>query len=144
MNTDAQNQIKQLTQSLRADEPTWDILTMLRGADSDTDDAMDLKWLTTARIRGLIGVLPGNGAAVRSYPLDEEEKAQRDHLLEKAPRHFRDHYDAAVGAIRQVYGYDIIAERWLCQQCDEWLDYEPAFGALADYPPPQRLCPNCQ
>ena len=38
----------------------WDVLTALRGPDSDSDSSQ-LKDLTTARIRGAIGLKDGNG-----------------------------------------------------------------------------------
>lgn len=80
----------------------WYILTALRGPDSSYDT---VKNLTTARIRGAIGLQSGNpgGATVcTKCPLftvefNRDEKAL---LSREQSSHFLTHYDMAVKALR--------------------------------------------
>lgn len=91
----------------------WNILTALRGPD--TWDSSDLKSLTTARVRGILGVSPNCGAVCNYLKLPTETLALRDKLLymeDPIPfnlSHFRYHFDAALRGLQQL-GYDNVDE----------------------------------
>lgn len=82
----------------------WDILSALRGPDSDDHD---LKSVTTERIRGIVTSSSMSvGMPVREYPLSQKEKEVRGKLL-KNSAHFSSHYWYAVRAIKELYHYDL-------------------------------------
>lgn len=85
----------------------WAILSALRGPDSGNDE---LKYLTTARIRAVLG-LQVCGLMVNYHPLNDEQKVERDRLLSRASPHFTRHYQEAVVEIRKAKGYDLFEER---------------------------------
>ena len=86
----------------------WDILTALRGPDSNDDD---LKAITTAPIRGVIGIKSAGNTGVivsdaRPFGTDLDFYVIVDQLMRehKAQAHFASHYRAAVAALKQL-GY---------------------------------------
>ena len=105
----------------------WDILTALRGPDSDRDDYKysitlneELKLLTTSRIRGFIfegeeDVLKGVSAKdyVRHSRLSKDERDRRNTLFtfRSVSSHFVNHYNAAVRAIQALFGYSLFSEK---------------------------------
>ena len=88
-----------------------DILCALRGPDNDSDrnESLELKVLTTGRIRGF--VLKDYLGAHKITPLSEEEQIERDKLLHlhnyKYGNHFGNHYHKAVARIKILIGYDL-------------------------------------
>lgn len=85
----------------------WDMLTALRGCDTDN---RELKILTTARLRGFLG-LRAIGCDIASYPLPIGKRERRDQLLNVAPEHFRNHFLWAVMAVWLAYGYNLLTEQ---------------------------------
>jgi len=112
-----QRSMKLLNPSAR-DIHVYRILTSLRGPDSN---AFDLKWLTTARIRGVIFVRINvvdlanwQETAimdVNHIPLNESERKYRDKLFDTAGDHFRDHIYDAYSSIKVLYDYDLVEEK---------------------------------
>lgn len=141
-----QTTIKHLMQALGSDDSLdlWNILSMLRGNDSENNA---LKKYTVARIRALIGMPGDMGLTVNPDPLTEDERVERDELLRLGSFHFTHHYDAACNAIQEIYGYDPRHETWVCVRCDSWM---PALGTcnrdLIERLPPARahVCGTCQ
>jgi hypothetical protein len=94
---------------LRAEaKPLWDILTALRGPD---DGNPDLKQITTATVRGAIGIMSGGntGAIVsnqRPFGADLDRFLLTDRLQNehKAAYHFVSHYREALIALKSL-GY---------------------------------------
>lgn len=101
LNTDAPNNSNE-REDARA---FWNILTALRGPDTDNDV---IKHRTTCRIRGVIGMVPGNaaGAVVRTTPQVSTEAEREDRNY-----HFNAHYRYAVDAVARIYGYDLYTEK---------------------------------
>jgi hypothetical protein len=110
---------KELLTRLADDKLVWDIVLALRSSDNN-DPGCELKWLTTARIRGI--VCPSAGSKrfydVNMYALTESDRKYRDELLAareaearepslRSYDHFAAHYKLAVEAIRQIYAYDL-------------------------------------
>ena len=91
----------------------WYLLSFLRGFDgglTDGESGKSLKGLTTERIRGFIG-FSHKRFLVRDFPLSVEEQVRRDQLLnQEATSHFREHYQFAIWAVRDLYGYDLKTE----------------------------------
>jgi hypothetical protein len=96
----------------------WHLLTCLRGFDGLLDKEClaggisdrDLKELTTGRLRGFLGFRLQR-FLVRNSPLLPEEQVRRDQLLnQEATSHFREHYQFAIWAVRDLYGYDLKTE----------------------------------
>jgi len=92
----------------------WDILTALRGPDSDNND---LKAITTASIRGAIGLNQNNVGAITNNEkpfgadLDLNAGSQgyyeiadklRANFRDQAQFHFISHYRAALTALKQL------------------------------------------
>jgi hypothetical protein len=95
----------------------YDIVSAIRGPDIyrqglDMDCLpSSLKLATTARIRALVGVKV-NDVDINHTPLSLEMMEHRDRRLDgKDAEHFRCHYQAAVNAIRRLYGYDLWIEK---------------------------------
>lgn len=84
----------------------WDIVTALRGPDSENER---LKELTTAKIRKAIGLHSGAGYIVAKTPfLTAAEKTELDNLLlHVSGPHFYKHYTLAIKAIKKLYGVDL-------------------------------------
>ena len=85
-----------------SDNLVWNVLTALRGPDSDNDE---LKDLTTRRLRymvfphGLVGLN-------REEPLSTKEVLHRNQLLENDKFHFKYHFQDALRAAKYL-GYDV-------------------------------------
>jgi hypothetical protein len=82
----------------------WAIVSALRGPDSDD---YHLKWLTTARVRAVIGVDPSSPIDVNTEPLTTNELDERRVMLRETFRHFTDHFVMAQAVIHKVYGVEI-------------------------------------
>jgi hypothetical protein len=89
-----------------------DIITAMRGPDSVSHNLLnasemdELKDLTTARIRGIVGIEQGHGLIVNSLPLSEIQIERRNLLLESfGSYHFAAHIKAAYSALG-ILGYD--------------------------------------
>lgn len=83
------------------DEHLWNVLSALRGPD---DSNSDLKWVTTARVRHILGISPGLGLAVNSTP---EPAAGIGEFL--ASMHFIHHWQAAMQSLKAL-GYEVTEE----------------------------------
>jgi hypothetical protein len=87
----------------------WAIITALRGPDTKDDDI--LKDLTTARIRGILG-LENNSVVVHYEPLTDAEIVKRTALLNQrltplwCGDHFAEHFRNAVMGLKTL-GYDV-------------------------------------
>lgn len=87
----------------------WAIITALRGPDNDNDE--ELKELTTARVRGILG-LERDSVNVCYEPLTDEEITQRNNLLDKRRNnpvfgdHFTEHFKNAMNGLKTL-GYDV-------------------------------------
>jgi hypothetical protein len=82
----------------------WSIVSALRGPDSDD---YQLKWLTTARIRAVIGLDISEPIDINPRPLNREELEHRTIMLRDTFRHFADHFEMAKAVIYKVYGVEI-------------------------------------
>jgi hypothetical protein len=85
----------------------WHILTALRGPDNP--DSEQLKCFTTQRVRGIIG-LEGVFAYSSRMELGPEEIRVREDFRAHSQLHFDTHFSRAIGAIRRLYGYDLLKE----------------------------------
>ena len=110
--------IKLLIEREPAPEHFQKIISVLRGPDLLVLNELGcvpsggierLKYLTTARIRGIVA--PGYNGTVVHSPLAESEREERDSFLSYAPKHFKSHYNEAVEAIRVVFKYDLKHEQ---------------------------------
>lgn len=101
----------------------WALMSAMRGPDNDGGNS-GLKWRTTARIRGAVGldmINSAGGFVVNGTSLSPQDLAERDKMLALASAdrnavvgagaHFGEHYRRAVDAIRFFFGYDLDAER---------------------------------
>jgi hypothetical protein len=98
---------------------TWclqEILSALRGPDFKTD--INLKWLTTSRIRAI--VCPMYYGDVNYVALTNIEINQRNAFLygDSKSTHFASHYLSACATIKLLFGYDLLDERKLEEH--EW------------------------
>lgn len=117
-------QEKETLKELLTSGYVYDILAALRGPDfsftrervgasgriADEVKTRRLKELTTQRIRAVVGMpVYQSSAMVRTSPLSKEEQTERNSLLwdKETPEHFRQHYEFAVAAIRNLYFYDL-------------------------------------
>jgi len=93
----------------------YDILTLLRGPDSGTEE---LKGYTSARVRGFLGLAgPQGGLVVRTLPLNNDRMAARQKILDRDGEcHFHDHWNSGVYAFREIYRYDLSTETQLDDQ----------------------------
>lgn len=110
---------KEIENKMTGDYTIWNILTALRGPDiifsyDVTNEHQKLKELTTARIRGILGI-PEENFYIRRLPLTAIEIAERDCLLEKSVNqtstkfqntHFFLHFTMAILALSTL-GYDV-------------------------------------
>ena len=111
---EAQQALKSLVKSLNKGGThaglLWSILSALRGPDSED---FQVKSLTTARIRGAIGLSEdtvGTFAIINSKKLSAEELKQMQQILWKDGCHFGNHYRDAVRAIIYFLGYNLTIE----------------------------------
>ena len=127
--------IKLLIERNPAPEHFQKIISALRGPDMLVLDESGcvpsggierLKYLTTARIRGIVA--PEYNGTVVQIPLAESERYERDSFLYYAPNHFKSHYKEAVEAIRVVFGYDLKHE----QEIKDVTNTRPVVGGEAD------------
>jgi len=99
------------------EQALWFVITALRGPDEDlviqTEDGHyyasdDVKRLTTARIRGIIGIEKDKnlGVAVRTTPLTDVEIALRNKLLNECSPHFASHFRTAMRILYEL-GYPV-------------------------------------
>jgi hypothetical protein len=92
----------------------WNLLTALRGPDSDDEE---LKFVTTGRIRAVIGMRPyagSSGAVINPLPLRIDQKETRlARLASPNECHFKNHYELAMIAVRAIYGYELMEEKEL-------------------------------
>lgn len=92
-------------------ELVWDIVTALRGPDGGHNR---LKELTTAKIRKAIGL---SADGIRGYVVSKTEflttaeKEELGDLWKHGGDHFFRHYNAAVNAIKALYGVDLSQPR---------------------------------
>jgi len=101
--------------SLR-NEMTWDIISALRGPDQYeiiVDDneiypADELKHLTTARVRAIVGFTRSmdTGLNIRETPLNNDEIVFRNKLLHHAEPHFTSHFRVAMRTLHML-GYPV-------------------------------------
>ena len=98
----------------------WDIMTGLRGADDETDEATrdEINDLCNHRIRavtGLIPLHPGNpdkrNKSFHENLLTPKEIQKRDKLLKGAPYHFKAHYQKACRGVKALYDWDLENEK---------------------------------
>lgn len=107
-----------VTNEITDDYTIWNILTALRGPDNVipndiANENLRLKELTTARIRGILGITKED-VCIRDQPLTDAEIKERDNLLEKSMHqnlryqdtHFFLHFSLAISALERL-GYDI-------------------------------------
>ncbi|MHA1881559.1 MAG: hypothetical protein ACTSUO_00745 [Candidatus Thorarchaeota archaeon] len=103
--------------TLDRQQALWDVMTALRGPDEDlkiqledghfyTSD--DVKHLTTARIRAILGMEDDGrlGLEVRPVPLTDDEIVLRNELLKKCSQHFGAHFRNAMRTLYEL-GYPI-------------------------------------
>ena len=106
-----QNLVKFLNKADGAAEQVWDILTALRGPDSNDEG---LKNLTTGRLRSCIGLTNRQFhfliANVQEEPLTSGQLAQVSGIL-KSGGHFHGHMERAHAAVKKLLGYDLKRER---------------------------------
>lgn len=107
---------EEIPNQITGDYSLWNILTSLRGPDMGVDrENQRLKELTTARIRGILGITDDR-FYVRHRILSSDEILERDELLEKAVRqhpnssyqntHFFFHFVLAMLALKRL-GYGV-------------------------------------
>lgn len=100
--------LKILIRKCETEEQLWFVLTALRGPDSG--DKI-LKYLTTGRIRSIIGI---NGTdlsiCVNDYSLTGHKIKMRNLLLLDELLHFRIHFYDAIKILENI-GYDIGNDR---------------------------------
>lgn len=96
----------------KGQELCWNIVSCLRAYDYYTD-LSSLKAYTVGRIRAIIGLSEGSfpGIIINTEPLNQEQRGERDSLLEKVTIHFSTHYKHAVDSILVLYNYDLRNER---------------------------------
>ena len=107
----------EISNKITGDYSLWNILTALRGPDFGTNsENQRLKELTTARIRGILGIVEDR-FYVKSDSLTPDEIEERDDLLERSVRsplfdgpyqntHFFSHFVLAMLALKNL-GYDV-------------------------------------
>jgi hypothetical protein len=98
----------------------WDIITALRGPDTDIHNS--LKELTTCRLRGILGLDEGSRYAISApSPLDEREIRYRNYLLDTHNKqfgsHFLNHFTCAMESAKAL-GYNV-PDAELDFHCDE-------------------------
>jgi hypothetical protein len=99
-----------------AGEFVWDILSALRGPDTNIESSDRLKELTTGRIRSfVIGYVPGRGISIRTESLSAEEITERNSLLEESKKqfgsHFANHFEWALKALQNL-GFKVPTEEF--------------------------------
>lgn len=116
--SNAISNIQELLNKNPTPEQFQKILSALRGPDFvKVDDngfvpkggLERLKFLTTARIRAI--VTPNYFGDINPIPLTEYERIERNEFILYSPRHFKSHYQEAVLAIKEVFGYDLRHEK---------------------------------
>jgi len=78
-----------------------DIITFLRGPDNC--DHL-LKWNTTAKVRGLIGLTASSALDINSSNVELEQYLTKQEMREEWPVHHQSHYHAAYRALKHL-GY---------------------------------------
>ena len=98
----------------KSDGDLWDMLTALRSCDQPDSTS---KSHTAGRVRAVVGLSDGDFCQTGSFypssttfPLSKEGQRIRDMRLALDPTHYREHYWAAVDAIRRATGYNLKTE----------------------------------
>lgn len=107
--------IRRLATKVSDDDPFWSVVSALRGPDVPNNAVHNpksaekwdkLKDLTTARLRGILGMSDCN-LDIRTKPLSEVEIHLRNKLLDWAGSgHFKTHFVNAIYVLRRS-GYEV-------------------------------------